>query len=352
MSCDDSIVLIHAHLSDDERIKVCLEFVRQIKSFGYEVIVTSHTPASKEFQQEVDYFVYDKDNIVLSDVSFLGWMTWYAPTYDVISKEFCSYNTVLAVFRLMHLGVQYAKLLGKDKIHIFDYDGFLEKPDELKLNESKIDGGLDGVFYYWQNEKTVDDGRGTNTTVTTKLQTTTRFISAKVDYLLARFDEKKDIDQQKNILNEYSFLVGEEFYAYVFNLTSYNGPNKNSNVDLMPFVDNLDRMGMIQDRIHTHQDFPWVALVLNDCVRNCHQNPIPNFLFMMNPHKETAFDILVDNKQFFNFMAGKGVYHMIQIYGNPVVDVYCDNSHFRKYDLKDPRELQRLRVSNSLHFKS
>ena len=51
MSCDDSIVLIHAHLSDDERIKVCLEFVRQIKSFGYEVIVTSHTPASKEFRK-------------------------------------------------------------------------------------------------------------------------------------------------------------------------------------------------------------------------------------------------------------------------------------------------------------
>ena len=89
MSCEDSIVCIHAHLSDEERIRVCLEFVRKIKSFGYDVIVTSHTQATKEFQEEVDYFVYDKDNIVLSDVQYLGWMTWYAPNYDLTSKEFC-----------------------------------------------------------------------------------------------------------------------------------------------------------------------------------------------------------------------------------------------------------------------
>ena len=31
MSCEDSIVCIHAHLSDEERIRVCLEFVRKIK---------------------------------------------------------------------------------------------------------------------------------------------------------------------------------------------------------------------------------------------------------------------------------------------------------------------------------
>ena len=241
MSCEDTIVCIHAHLSDEERIRVCLEFVRQIKSFGYEVIVTSHTPATKEFQQEVDYFVYDKDNIVLSDVNFLGYMTWYAPGYDVVSKEFCSYNTVLAVFRLMHLGTQYAKMLGKKKIHLFDYDGYLKTTYQLLINEEKLDTGLDGIFYYWQNEKIVDDGRGTETNIKTKLQTTTRFISANVDYLLYCFNKYNDLQMQKDILNTNGFLVGEEFYAYVFELTSYN-ENKNNNVELYPFVENLDRM--------------------------------------------------------------------------------------------------------------
>lgn len=354
MSCEDSIVCIHAHLSDEERIRVCLEFVRKIKSFGYDVIVTSHTQASKEFQEEVDYFVYDKDNIVLSDVQYLGWMTWYAPTYDITSKEFCTYNTVLAVYRLMHIGTAYAKLLGKDKIHLFDYDGLLEKPDELILNEHKIDNGLDGIFYYWQNEKTVDDGRGYDTSVTTKLQTTTRFISAKVDYLLKRFEKFKDVQTQKNILNEFSFLVGEEFFAYAFGLTTYNGTDKNTNVELFPFVDNLERMGMVQDRVHTHQDFPWVAMVLSNKIVNSPTNPTPHFLFMMNPHKETKFQVYINHqdKPFFEFDAGVYHYHMLHLYGDPYVEVYCDKKHFRSYDLTDPKVKQRLEICNTLYFKN
>ena len=354
MSCEDSIVCIHAHLSDEERIRVCLEFVRKIKSFGYDVIVTSHTQATKEFQEEVDYFVYDKDNIVLSDVQYLGWMTWYAPNYDLTSKEFCSYNTVLAVFRLMYIGTMYAKLLGKSKIHLFDYDGLLEKPDELIINENKIDIGLDGVFYYWQHEMTVDDGRGYDTTVTTKLQTTTRFISARVDFLLERFEKLKNVEAQKNILNEFSFLVGEEFFAYAFGLTTYNGNDKNTNVELLPFVDNLERMGMVQDRIHTHQDFSWVALTLPDKVINSIVNPVPNFLFMMNPHKPTKYQVFLDKneKPFFTFEALKYNYNLLQIYGNPVVDVYCDDKHFRTYDLKDSSTLERLEICNTLYFKN
>ncbi len=350
MSCEDTLVCIHAHLSDQKRIDVCLEFVKQIKTFGYDVIVTSHTPATKEFQEEVDYFVYDKDNIILSDVNYLGYMTWYAPAYDVVSKEFCSYNTVLAVFRLMHLGTQYAKLLGKDKIHLFDYDGYLESPYQLLINEEKIDKGLDGVFYYWKNEDIVDDGRGTETVAKTKLQVTTRFISAKVDYLLKCFEKYKDIPQQKSTINDFGFLVGEEYYAYVFELTSYND-EKNTNIELKPFVDNLERMGMIQDRVHTHQDFSWVALILNECVHNAEGNLDCHYLFMMNPHKDTTFKVYINDSLFHTHFSYQKNYHMIQINSNSKIDIECDDSHFRSYDLKNPDEVQRIRVSNSLFFK-
>jgi len=351
MSCEDSIVCIHAHLSDEERIQICLEFVKQIKSFGYQVIVTSHTPASKDFQNEVDYFVYDKDNIILSDINFLGYMTWYAPGYDIVSKEFCSYNTVLAVYRLMHLGTQYAKILGKDKIHLFDYDGYLQSPHQMLINEDKIDNGIDGVFYYWQNEKVVDDGRGTDTIVRTKLQTTTRFISANVDYLLGCFNKYNNLQLQKDIINDNGFLVGEEFYAYVFELTSYN-ELQNTNVELCPFVDNLEKMGMIQDRVHTHQDFPWVALIIDKCVNNYPSSSVPNFLFMMNLHKNTKFNVFVAGKSFFEFESFNGSYHMIEINSNLKIDVFCDDKHFRTYDLQNLDEIQRLSVSNSLFFKS
>ena len=45
-------------------------------------------------------------------------------------------------------------------------------------------------------------------------------------------------------------------------------------------------------------------------------------------------------------------YNLLQIYGNPVVDVYCDDKHFRTYDLKDSSTLERLEICNTLYFKN
>ena len=42
---------------------------------------------------------------------------------------------------------------------------------------------------------------------------------------------------------------------------------------------------------------------------------------------------------------------MIQINSNSKIDIECEDSHFRSYDLKNPDEVQRIRVSNSLFFK-
>ena len=111
---------------------------------------------------------------------------------------------------------------------------------------------------------------------------------------------------------------------------------------------------MIQDRIHTHQDFSWVALTLPDKVINSIVNPVPNFLFMMNPHKPTKYQVFLDKneKPFFTFEALKYNYNLLQIYGNPVVDVYCDDKHFRTYDLKDSSILERLKICNTLYFKN
>ena len=43
----NDIVLIHAYLSDAKRKEVCHRFIKQFKSFGYEVLITSHLPLDK-----------------------------------------------------------------------------------------------------------------------------------------------------------------------------------------------------------------------------------------------------------------------------------------------------------------
>ena len=344
MSCKDSIVLIHAHLSDYKRLQVCSELIKKIKGFGYEVIVTTHTPAPKEFQDSVDYFVYDKDNLILTDLKYLGYMVWYTPNFDISSKEFNTNNTVLAVQRLMHLGVEYAKLLRKKYIHIMDYDGLLHKSDVLNQNDEKLKNGLDGIFYYWEDEKFIEyKERGEGVHVGTRLQITTRLISAKVDYLSTCFYEAGDFNQSADVVSENGFLIGEEYYAYIFNLTSLKD-YKHTNVELINFPDNLETIGMEQDRMHTHQDFPWVACIPKTETVNQHH------LFLMNPHCDMNFKVFVNDILYYDKTHFKYNYHLLTV-PEEILRIHTDDNFFREYDLTDESVRARLMICNSLYFK-
>ena len=67
MDKTNDIILIHAYLSDEERKSCCHKFIKQFKSFGYDVLITSHLPLDKDTQELVDYAIYDKDNILIDD---------------------------------------------------------------------------------------------------------------------------------------------------------------------------------------------------------------------------------------------------------------------------------------------
>ena len=143
----DEIVLLHAYLSTNERKEICHKFIKQFKDFGYDVIVASHLPLDKDTQQLCDYAIYDKDNTLINDIGLKGYITHYTPRFNISSREFFKNSTILAVYRLLLAGVSYAKLLNKNIIHLFDYDGFLPTDDELVENSLIINNGQQAVLY-------------------------------------------------------------------------------------------------------------------------------------------------------------------------------------------------------------
>ena len=76
------IVLIHAYLSDEERKSVFHKFIKQFKSFGYDVIITSHLPLDKDTQELVDYAIYDKENTLIDDPAYKGYLIHYCYAPD------------------------------------------------------------------------------------------------------------------------------------------------------------------------------------------------------------------------------------------------------------------------------
>ena len=362
---NDTVALIHAHLSTEERLKVCTEFVEQLQSFGYEVIVTTHTPAPIEFQQKVNYFVYDHDNCLLFEPESLGYITWFTSEYDVVSKEFFKFNSSLAVHRLLHIGVAYAKMLGKKNIHIFDYDGYLENSNEMKRNEEKLNNGLNGVFYHRGTEgyEETDKLRSGERMREQRLQIVSLFMSAKVDYLLKCFEDAGDFNQQKSIQQTYGFLVGEEYMSYVLKLTKYNS-NPENNVEVLPFLKtwggDVAIEGMIQDRVGTNEDTPWVCLIPKTTVQNDKSEAKPHYLFLMNIYADSNFEIYFDDVFYKNFnlirQEGVGQYNapwiLEPILETVKIDIKLNGNHFRTYDLRDENRMNVLTMCNSLFYKT
>ena len=360
---NDTVALIHAHLSDERRIKVCTEFVEQIQSFGYEVIVTTHTPAPIEFQQKVDYFVYDHDNCLLFEPDALGFITWFTDSYDVQSKEFFKFNSSLAVHRLLHIGVAYAKMLGKRNIHIFDYDGYLENSNEMKRNEEKLNNGLNGVFYHRGTEGFEETNRGEWFVIREqRLQIVSLFMSAKVNYLLKCFEDAGDFSKQMSVVHGHGFFVGEEFMSYVLKLTKYNKEIE-KNVEIHPFLTTNGGdpaiEGMTQDRVGTNEDIPWVCLIPKTKVFNSKVKRIPHYLFLMNIYDDSHFEIFFDDVKYKDVQLireqGVGQYNtqwtLVPIEENVKIDIRLNGNHFRTYDLRDENRMRVLTMCNSLFHK-
>ena len=67
------IFTVDSHPSTPERMATLLETVKQIKDFGYPVLVAAHLPLSDEVLKEVDYFVYDKRDILSGEDRPVYW---------------------------------------------------------------------------------------------------------------------------------------------------------------------------------------------------------------------------------------------------------------------------------------
>lgn len=331
----DSIVLIHAHLSTPDRIKCCLELINNVKKFGYEIILTTHTPATTEIQKKVDYFVYDKDNIVLKDPDFLGYITYYTNGFDLSTKQFHGHNTTFAVFRLLSIGIGYAKILRKKIIHIMDYDGLLKSPHELIINENKIRSKkLDGVFYHWSTE---DDENTYG-----KMQVTTRLMSGNVDYMYDRFAKYLDLELQKEITLKYQFLPGEEFFAYILGLTKFN-ENKNKNVELIDFVPNLNRIQFEQDRMHIEETKPWIALCICDGDYD--------YIFHLNHFIDMKMKIIVDGNIISDFFFQKSFHNLVKFKKGNFIEIFMNDELIKTFDLTDEVLYNNIKNTTTIYFK-
>ena len=338
MNCNDSVVLIHAHLSNDERKDFCVNLIKKIKSFGYEIIITTHYPLDKDVQKLVDYAIYDKDNFIFNDYDLLGYLYLNTSRFSVQSKDFCSYNTYPAVHRLLKSGANYAKMLNKKIIHIMDYDVSIDNDFLLKENENTIlKKNKKGVLYQrWWMEGMPNDAR--------PLQITTNIMSVDVN----SFHEIFKISEIEiaEMMRTTKFKMGEEIIGRLFDLEHYKHSTDYVLLDLEK-DETILKSNFLKGQFGQAEDMPWICLI--DKCRTSTEN---HHIFSYQPSGENSKNIkVIIDEMTKNQTLNKGNWCFFEIPVNAKnVSVYENDVLFKQYDLTNEYMMRKnIEITNFQH---
>lgn len=127
---EDELIIISTYPDTTARVQLTKDCIESFRKTNRKILLVSHYPVSDEIQRMVDYYVYDKNNIMISNSYYTHFYN-YKHNYDVniningLEKR----NQSLAAMNNFHNGVKFAKELGVSKVMIVTYDVILQDSD-------------------------------------------------------------------------------------------------------------------------------------------------------------------------------------------------------------------------------
>jgi len=123
---------------------------------NFDVMIVSHSVVPDDIVAKTEYALYDKKNELLYEWDMRS-KPWFNPgdVREILSIFTGSFNTHLAVWRLIILGNSLAKNLGYEKVHHIEYDTRINDFSQLYENSTLLDDH-DAVLYNFRRNSTVD----------------------------------------------------------------------------------------------------------------------------------------------------------------------------------------------------
>ena len=102
-------------------------------------MVVSHSRLPDDLYEKVNYFIFDKENELLTDIKdkFVRW--WGNGKFTVHTTESRGSNHSVACYRLVHAGINAARDLGYEKAHVIEYDATVESMEYFEDNSKLLD---------------------------------------------------------------------------------------------------------------------------------------------------------------------------------------------------------------------
>ena len=144
------IVAILSHADTTDKIEILKKCLFEMKKQNYKVLLSSHIEVPDDIKEQLDYFVYDKENPLILNREFPNmahihiWQNYpgYNQTYSL------DYNHSYAVLKLIKNSLAIANINGYEKIHFVNYDYVLYDDYILKTHSESLEK-VDLYSYYY-----------------------------------------------------------------------------------------------------------------------------------------------------------------------------------------------------------
>jgi hypothetical protein len=125
------IVIIDTYPTTNIHEKTLIECIKSIKTSGLDIMIVSHKPISREIQEMVDYFIYDKENSLLpQNLTPYWWMV-----NDFFEVQIFDNGHSLTICKNIKTSLSLAKALGYDFFYFTESDNVFSQKDKEKLDE-------------------------------------------------------------------------------------------------------------------------------------------------------------------------------------------------------------------------
>jgi len=154
-----SLLILDAFITEEMDEKLLNNFIDSSKSIGDDILLISNTKVSKETQEKVNYFFYDKRNqLFVEDYNFNDFVSYFTNHGAFTVSNIFSHPQPHGLSVLINLfrGVKLAKELGYTHFYKMEYDAILGEETKTKIqemNNSCESNNKKGVFFIEKDNK-------------------------------------------------------------------------------------------------------------------------------------------------------------------------------------------------------
>ena len=144
------LILILCYAPDTKRQELLRTLVNDINNDEFDIMIVTHSFVPQDISDKVDYIVYEKENLLLTDIKSKYKVVFTNGDFTVNTTECKKYNHGFTCLRLLLLGLKSAKNLDYVKVHLFEYDCEIKSDIEIKDNSKLLD--IHPIIWYkWEH---------------------------------------------------------------------------------------------------------------------------------------------------------------------------------------------------------